>query len=122
MPAAGNQLSNASKYSWVAPGPPCNSSTLMRGLFPTRLVQTRNVPLGVEIVIVRMPPDHTSSRPLRSKYVASVGDDVRVMAAFADSPARLHIGARHRMLARIARREDVRAMTVLPWRQRASTY
>src|SRR5580765_4855969 len=59
-----------SKYSCVAPGPPWSSSTLMRGLLPTRLVHTRNVPLGVVIGIMRAPPLQASGRPVVSKYAA----------------------------------------------------
>ena len=68
---AGEEQSHASKYSWVAPGPPCSRSTLTRGLLPTRLVQTRNSPFGVVIGISRTPPDQASSRPVLSKYSPS---------------------------------------------------
>ena len=40
--------------------PPCSSSTLRSGLFPTRLVHTRNSPRGVLIGSIRDPPDRTS--------------------------------------------------------------
>src|SRR5580704_5934226 len=72
MPAAGRKLSHASKYSCVAPGPPCSKSSLIRGLLPTRLVQTLNFPLGVWISIVLTPPLNTSARPALSKYAIGV--------------------------------------------------
>src|SRR5579862_9413921 len=68
MPAPGKYESSASKYSWVAAGPPCSRSTLMRGLLPTRLVHTRKGPLGVWTVMRRTPPVRTSPRPVWSKY------------------------------------------------------
>ena len=45
-----------------------NNRTLMRGLLPTRLVQTLNEPFGVVIGINRTPPVDASSRPVLSKY------------------------------------------------------
>ena len=51
MPSAPAKRSSASKYSWVAPGPPCSSSSLIRGLLPKRLVQTLKSPFGVWIGI-----------------------------------------------------------------------
>src|SRR4030095_7161846 len=60
-------------YSCVAPGPPCSSSTLMRGLLPVRFVHTLHVPFAVVIGIRFTPPDKTSSRPVLSKYEA--GED-----------------------------------------------
>src|SRR5262245_46024165 len=57
-------------YSCVAPGPPCSSSTFMRGLLPVRFVHTLNVPAAVVIGIRFTPPDRTSSRPVLSKYEA----------------------------------------------------
>ena len=67
MPAAGRNESQASKYSCVAPGPPCSSSTLVVGLLPTRLVQTWNSPYGVLIGIIRTPPESRSIRPVVSR-------------------------------------------------------
>ena len=67
MPAPGKNESVASKYSWVAPGPPWSSSTLAVGLLPTRFVQTRNSPFGVVIGIRRTPPDQASARLPLSK-------------------------------------------------------
>src|ERR1700681_458278 len=72
MPAAGRKLSQASKYSWVAAGPPCRSSNFAVGLFPTRLVQTWNSPLGVVIGIILAPPPRMSGRPVLSKYVSAL--------------------------------------------------
>src|SRR6202035_634517 len=72
MPAAGRKLSQASKYSCVAPGPPCNSSNLIRGLLPMRLVQTLNFPLGVWTSMIFTPPLKTSARPVLSRYPAGV--------------------------------------------------
>ena len=46
----------ASKYSWVAPGPPWSSRRRMRGLLPNRFVQTLNVPCGVRMGMSRTPP------------------------------------------------------------------
>src|SRR5437773_7589709 len=40
----------------------------MRGLFPWRLVQTLNSPLGVWIGIMRTPPARRSARLLSSRY------------------------------------------------------
>src|SRR5262249_15829982 len=85
------------KYSWVAPGPPCSSSSLIFGLLPMRFVQTRNCPLGVEIGIIRAPPPRTSARPALSKYddalvepVAAGGVDCAHAAAVAIHPAGTH--------------------------------
>src|SRR3954470_1422664 len=77
MPAPGNQASKHSYSSSVAPGPPCNSSTLTSGLLPTRLVHTRNSPAGVLIGTIREPPEITSrgSQVEVSKYEAA-GDSI----------------------------------------------
>src|ERR1700733_11884695 len=56
IPSLGRKLSKHSKYSCVPPGPPCNSNTLIRGLFPIRLVHTWNLPLGVLISTIFIPP------------------------------------------------------------------
>jgi hypothetical protein len=39
----------------------------MRGLFPIRLVHTRNRPFGVSTGIIRTPPEILSGRPLLSR-------------------------------------------------------
>src|SRR5580698_7854454 len=70
MPAAGRKLSHDSRYSCVNPGPPCSSSSLMRGLLPIRLVHTENFPKGVSIGIRRTPPLRRSLRPRLSRYSA----------------------------------------------------
>src|SRR5476649_435914 len=68
MPAAGRYESQGSKYSCVAPGPPCSNSNLMRGLLPKRLVQTLNIPCDVLIGMSRTPPENRSLRAELSRY------------------------------------------------------
>src|SRR6266571_2153821 len=72
MPSRGNQVSKHSYASSLDPGPPCSKSTLRSALVPTRLVQTRNSPLGVLMGISRDPPARTSRRSQLevSKYEA----------------------------------------------------
>ena len=42
-------------------GPAVQQQQLDRGLLPTRLVQTRNVPFGVSTGIIRTPPELASN-------------------------------------------------------------
>src|SRR5690349_15978109 len=56
MPSTGKKLSNDSKYSWVAPGPPCSRSNFIFGLLPIRFVQTLYFP---STVISLTPPAFT---------------------------------------------------------------
>jgi hypothetical protein len=71
---------------------------LIFGLLPTRFVQTRNCPFGVEIGIIRTPPLRTSVRPALSKYdeafvepVAAGGAGCAQAAAAATNPANTHL-------------------------------
>src|SRR6185503_1712673 len=76
IPSAPSACSSASKYSCVAPGPPCSSSSRIRGLCPKRLVQTLNWPLGVRIGMSRTPAASTPAsgeKYERSETSAGVG-------------------------------------------------
>ena len=96
MPAAGRKLSNTSNYSCVAPGPPCSSNTLMRGLLPTRLVHTLKGPRGVL---------HRRSAGPATQHIASTGlIEVVAGAAVGCASLRSHCGTgrcpekRHQLL------------------------
>src|SRR4030042_1493940 len=75
MPSRGRKLSKHSKYSWVAAGPPWSSRSLIRGFFPTRLVQTLNVPLGVRTGIFLIPPVLTAPSSLFRLLISGVSLD-----------------------------------------------
>src|ERR1700753_368045 len=72
IPRPASAVSSASKYSWVAPGPPCSNSSLIRGLLPNRLVHTLKSPLAVWIGIIRTPPA-CGPGSVGAKYPARVG-------------------------------------------------
>src|SRR5882762_1480229 len=57
IPACGRKDSKASRYSWLKPGPPCSSSTLI-GPEPIFLVQTLYLPPttgSIRMPATRMP-------------------------------------------------------------------
>src|ERR1017187_6584743 len=105
MLAAGRKLSQASKYSWVAAGPPCRSSNFAVGLLPTRLVQTWKSPLDVVIGIRRAPPPRMSSRPVLSRYSSAFIDSPRNVASACPRPTGYRLGPGLPRVAAIAASE-----------------